>query len=73
MTNGYPLLTILTTSCITADMNFISRDKAYSLFLSLTIQKHKLYPLKGLDDDFGHRMREYAHHGWTTRDIVWPD
>ncbi|KAK2053471.1 hypothetical protein LY76DRAFT_597811 [Colletotrichum caudatum] len=73
LANGSPLLAILATSCTTADMNFISRDKAYSIFPSLTIQKHKLYPLRGLDDEFGRRMKEYAHHGWTTRDIVWPD
>ncbi|KAK1996465.1 hypothetical protein LX36DRAFT_112723 [Colletotrichum falcatum] len=73
LVNGSPLLAILATSCTTADMNFISRDKAYSVFPFLTIWKHKLYPLRGLGDDFGRRMREYAHYGWTTRDIIWLD
>ncbi|GJD04357.1 hypothetical protein ColKHC_13182 [Colletotrichum higginsianum] len=73
LTDGFPLLSILKTACTTADLNFITRDKAYSLFPIVTIQEHKLYPLSRLTDDFGRRLMEYAHHGWTTRDVIWPD
>uniref|UniRef100_L2FEJ4 F-box domain-containing protein n=1 Tax=Colletotrichum fructicola (strain Nara gc5) TaxID=1213859 RepID=L2FEJ4_COLFN len=73
LTNGFPLLHILQTACATAELNFITRDKAYSLFPSLTIHQHKFYLLRRLDDDSGCRLSEYAHHGWTTRDVMWPD
>ncbi|KAK1503864.1 piwi domain-containing protein [Colletotrichum costaricense] len=72
-TASFPLLTILQTSCTTADLNFILCDKAYSLFPALTIQKHVFYPLRDLDNEGGRRLVEYAHQGWTNRDFNWPD
>lgn len=68
-----PVVEILNKSLTTAGANFISWNKAYSLFPIPTIKLHKLYPLKQLDNTFGRLLRRYATRGWTTRDICWPD
>ncbi|KAJ2990846.1 hypothetical protein NUW58_g2756 [Xylaria curta] len=68
-----PVQAILTLSRTTAHINFITWNKAYSLFPRQTLLDHQFYPLGSLDNGFGSGLSELAHHGWTTRDIVWPD
>ncbi|KAH6959644.1 hypothetical protein BKA56DRAFT_501478 [Ilyonectria sp. MPI-CAGE-AT-0026] len=72
-TSGPPIQHILTSSHTTACVNFLTWNKAYSIFPQQTLSKHHSYPLKSLDDDFGSTLNELVHQGWTTRDIMWPD
>ncbi|RNJ52674.1 hypothetical protein D7B24_003095 [Verticillium nonalfalfae] len=71
--NGAPGQAILNSSFTTADVNVISWNKIYSVFPSMTIDDHEFYPLKPLDDSFGVHLKELSRHGWTTRDLRWPD
>ncbi|KAF5677105.1 hypothetical protein FCIRC_6832 [Fusarium circinatum] len=72
-TTGLPIETILTSSSTTAMVNFITWNKAYCIFPRQTLIKHECYPLRPLDDDFGSELGELSLHGWTNRDIIWPD
>ncbi|EXL93467.1 hypothetical protein NOF04DRAFT_13761 [Fusarium oxysporum II5] len=72
-TTGLPIETILTSSSTTAIVNVITWNKAYCIFPHQTLIKHDVYPLRPLDDDFGSELSELSLHGWTTRDIIWPD
>ncbi|KAF5232816.1 hypothetical protein FANTH_12795 [Fusarium anthophilum] len=72
-TTGLPIETILTSSSTTAMVNFITWNKAYCIFPRQTLLKHEFYPLRPLDDDFGSELGELSLHGWTNRDIIWPD
>ncbi|KAH7232516.1 hypothetical protein B0J15DRAFT_505391 [Fusarium solani] len=72
-TSGPPIHAILTSSYTTACVNFLTWNKAYSIFPLQTFINHQFYPLRSLDDDFGSKLNELASQGWTTRDIVWPD
>ncbi|KAH7180276.1 hypothetical protein DER46DRAFT_693395 [Fusarium sp. MPI-SDFR-AT-0072] len=72
-TTGLPIETILTSSSTTAIVNVITWNKAYCIFPHQTLIKHEFYPLRPLDDDFGSELSELSLHGWTTRDIIWPD
>lgn len=72
-TSGSPIHAILTASYTTACVNFLTWNKAYSIFPLQTFINHQFYPLRSLDDDFGSKLNELASQGWTTRDIVWPD
>lgn len=72
-TSGAPIHHILTSSYTTACVNVVTWNNAYSMFPLETLVKHRFYPLKSFDDGFGSRLKELAHQGWTTRDIIWPD
>ncbi|RBR22568.1 hypothetical protein FVER53590_00052 [Fusarium verticillioides] len=72
-TTGLPLETILTSSSTTAILNLITWNKAYCIFPRQTLIKHEFYPLRPLDDDFGSELSDLSLHGWTNRDIIWPD
>ncbi|KAF4480046.1 short-chain dehydrogenase reductase [Fusarium agapanthi] len=72
-TTGLPIETILTSSSTTAIVNVITWNKAYCIFPHQTLIKHEFYPLRPLDDDFGSELGEISLHGWTNRDIIWPD
>ncbi|CVK85081.1 uncharacterized protein FMAN_01997 [Fusarium mangiferae] len=72
-TTGLPIKTILTSSSTTAMVNFITWSKAYCVFPRQTLLKHEFYPLRPLDDDFGLELSDLSPHGWTNRDILWPD
>ncbi|CZR31981.1 uncharacterized protein FPRO_02089 [Fusarium proliferatum ET1] len=72
-TTGLPIKTILTSSSTTTVVNFITWSKAYCVFPRQTLVKHEFYPLRPLDDDFGLELSELSPHGWTNRDIIWPD
>ncbi|KAH6985573.1 hypothetical protein EDB80DRAFT_756650 [Ilyonectria destructans] len=72
-TSGPPVQDILTSSHTTACVNFLTWNKACLIFPQKTLSKHHFYPLRSLDDDFGSKLNELVHQGWTTRDIMWPD
>ncbi|EEU34813.1 uncharacterized protein NECHADRAFT_88423 [Fusarium vanettenii 77-13-4] len=72
-TSGSPINAILTSSYTTACVNFLTWNKADSIFPLQTSINHQFYPLRSLDDDFGSKLNELASQGWTTRNIVWPD
>ncbi|KAF1809576.1 hypothetical protein P152DRAFT_441373 [Eremomyces bilateralis CBS 781.70] len=73
VTDGPPIQTILDSSYTTASINFITWNKAYSIFPIQTVIHHKLYALKPMDEDFGSVLNELSNQGWTTRDIIWPE
>jgi len=68
-----PVTTILRRLCITASINIITWNKAYSVFPRQAIIHHKLYTLKPLSDGYGSYLREPSGYDWTNRHIVWPD
>ncbi|KAM3533694.1 hypothetical protein MY4038_003009 [Beauveria bassiana] len=70
-TTSFPVHALLETCSMTAELNFVTWNKVYSLFPAATLARHKTYPLRELDDDFGIRLAEFAHQGWTTRDMLW--
>ncbi|KAL8290982.1 hypothetical protein RB601_003668 [Gaeumannomyces tritici] len=74
-TDRSPLRTILTSSSTTACVNFITWNKAYSIFPRQTLINHQFYPLRFDDrfDYFGSTLKELSNQGWTARDIIWPD
>lgn len=72
-TATFPIHALLQSSYTTAELNFISWNKMYSIFPQITIFNHKFYPLRRLDDDFGKLLSELSALGWTSRDLVWPD
>ncbi|KAI1496142.1 hypothetical protein F5X99DRAFT_422356 [Biscogniauxia marginata] len=72
-TNGSPIRAILTSTYTTACVNFITWNKAYSIFPQQTLINHQFYPLRSLDDGFGSNLNELASQGWTTRNMIWPD
>ncbi|KAH7359469.1 hypothetical protein B0T11DRAFT_115474 [Plectosphaerella cucumerina] len=71
--DGAPCRAILGSACTTADVNFMSWNKIYSIFPSATIDHHKFYPLKIFDDNHGAHLKEMNQLGWTTRDLRRPD
>jgi len=72
-TSGPPVQAVLSSSYTTATVNFITWNKAYSIFPRQTLVDHKFFPLRPLDNDFGSVLREHSDQGWTTRDILWPE
>ncbi|KAJ3531130.1 hypothetical protein NM208_g9020 [Fusarium decemcellulare] len=72
-TTGPPTQDILTSPSTTAYVNFITWNKAFSIFPRQTLIEHRFYPLKPLGNDFGVELNELASQGWTARDILWPD
>lgn len=72
-TDKFPIYALVSSSFTTAELNFISWNKIYSIFPRTTIAHHKFYPLRSLDDHFGAILVELAQQGWTSRDLVWPD
>src|SRR2546423_579618 len=72
-TIGTPIQAILLGSYTTASMNFITLNKAYSIFPKQNLVDHKYYPFRPLNDNFGSLLAEYQSQGWTSRDMVWPD
>lgn len=72
VTEGPPVETILRYSYATTSANFITWNKAYSVFPEQTLIHHKSYALRPWTDEFGALLREQVSQGWTNRDIVWP-
>jgi len=72
-TGGPPVETILRCSYATTSVNFITWNKAYSVFPVQTLIHHTFYALRLWNDEFGALLREQVNQGWTNRDIVWPD
>ncbi|KAM3498599.1 hypothetical protein MY10362_008089 [Beauveria mimosiformis] len=70
-TPTFPIHALLQNCCTTAELNFITWNKAYSLFPAATLARRKTYPLRPMDDDFGALLAELAHQGWTTRNMAW--
>ncbi|KAM5526615.1 hypothetical protein FOXYSP1_21015 [Fusarium oxysporum f. sp. phaseoli] len=67
------IVEIINKALMTAGLNVISWNKAYSLLPVPTVVFHKFYPLKPFDNALGKSLRERAKWGWTTRDMLWPD
>lgn len=72
-TNSSPLQAILSSTFTTAHLNIITWNKAFSIFPVHTLIKHKFYPLKAIDNDFGLHLRELDVQGWGNNDLLWPD
>ena len=70
---GPPIESLLSSSYTTASVNFLTWNKAYSIFPKQTLVEHKLLPLRHLDTDFGSVLQEFSLIGWTNRDILWPE
>ncbi|KAI0148170.1 hypothetical protein F4776DRAFT_660343 [Hypoxylon sp. NC0597] len=67
VTHCIPLLAILRTYYTTAVINFISWDKAYSLFPRATFLYHETMPLKPVNEHFGRLHSKYSERGWRMR------
>ncbi|OAA38285.1 hypothetical protein ISF_09894 [Cordyceps fumosorosea ARSEF 2679] len=70
-TTSFPIHALLNTCFMTTELNFATWNKVFSLFPEATLARHKTYVLRELDDDFGTRLAQFAHQGWTTRDMLW--
>ncbi|KAK2841552.1 hypothetical protein FQN49_006146 [Arthroderma sp. PD_2] len=71
VTNGMPIKALLHGSYTTACVNFITWNKAYSVFPLLTFVRNEAYLLKEMDDNFGCLLVKYAPLGWTSRNMRW--
>ncbi|KAI1415796.1 hypothetical protein F5Y13DRAFT_186651 [Hypoxylon sp. FL1857] len=67
VTHCIPLLAILRTYYTTALVNFISWNKAYSLFPRATFLYHETMPLKPVNEHFGRLHSKYSKRGWRMR------
>ncbi|OTA84410.1 hypothetical protein M434DRAFT_36467 [Hypoxylon sp. CO27-5] len=67
VTHCTPLLAILRTYYTTAVINFISWNKAYSLFPRATFLYHETMPLKPVNEHFGQLHTKYSERGWRMR------
>ncbi|KAH7019802.1 hypothetical protein EDB80DRAFT_701551 [Ilyonectria destructans] len=71
-TPGPPLQHIMTSSSTTACVNFLSWNKAYSIFPRPTFIQRRLAPLRSLDDELNSTLKKLGRHGWSDRDVLWP-
>ncbi|KAI1143205.1 hypothetical protein F5Y05DRAFT_420937 [Hypoxylon sp. FL0543] len=67
VTHCIPLLAILRTYYTTALINFISWNKAYSLFPRATFIYHETMPLKPVNEHYGRLHSKYSKRGWRMR------
>ncbi|KAI1384906.1 uncharacterized protein F4822DRAFT_416656 [Hypoxylon trugodes] len=67
VTSNIPLRVILHTSPTTASLNFISWNKAYSIFPRSTFLDHETLPLKPVDWQWTDLHRQYSGRGWRMR------
>ncbi|OTA69596.1 hypothetical protein K449DRAFT_429059 [Hypoxylon sp. EC38] len=67
VTHCTPLLAILRTYYTTAVINFISWNKAYSLFPRATFLYRETMPLKPVNEHFGQLHTKYSERGWRMR------
>ena len=72
-THGPPVETIIRYSYATTSVNFITWNKAYSIFPMQTLIHRKCHPLRLWNDEFGSLLREQVSQGWTNRDVIWPE
>jgi hypothetical protein len=70
---GIPLQTLLMGFYMTAIVNFITRNKAYSIFPRHTFLQHKAYLLKPLDEYLSMLLRKYAGRGWNIQGHLWEE
>ncbi|KAI5927612.1 hypothetical protein F4810DRAFT_272395 [Camillea tinctor] len=66
-TYGPPVQAILRGYYTTALVNFISWNKAYSIFPRSTFLSHETIPLKSMDEYFGSLHAKYSRRGWRMR------
>ncbi|KAI1495688.1 hypothetical protein F5X99DRAFT_109338 [Biscogniauxia marginata] len=66
-TYGPPVQAILRGYYTTALVNFISWNKAYSIFPRSTFLSYETVPLKLVDDYFGNLHVKYSRRGWRMR------
>ncbi|KAI0012491.1 hypothetical protein F4779DRAFT_614462 [Xylariaceae sp. FL0662B] len=66
-TSGPPLQAILRGYYTTAIVNFISWNKAYSVFPRATFIDHQTVPLKHIDEHKGELHQKYSRRGWRMR------
>ncbi|KAH6973768.1 hypothetical protein BKA56DRAFT_734470 [Ilyonectria sp. MPI-CAGE-AT-0026] len=71
-TPGPPVQHIMASSPTTACVNFVSANKAYSIFPRPTFIQRQLAPLRSLDDELNARLKKLRQHGWSSRDVLWP-
>ncbi|RYP36499.1 hypothetical protein DL768_010932 [Monosporascus sp. mg162] len=67
VTSGPPVQAILRCYYTTALINFISWNKAYSIFPRATFLLHETVPLKPVSDFYGSRHAEWSKLGWRLR------
>lgn len=72
-THGPRVETILRYSYATTSVNFITWNKAYSIFPIQTLIHRKCHALRLWNDEFGSLLREQVSQGWTNRDVIWPE
>ncbi|RYP32147.1 hypothetical protein DL767_005383 [Monosporascus sp. MG133] len=67
VTSGPPLQAILRGYYTTAVINFISWNKAYSIFPRATFLLHETVPLKPVSDFYGSSHVKWSKRGWRLR------
>ncbi|RYP70459.1 hypothetical protein DL769_004948 [Monosporascus sp. CRB-8-3] len=67
VTSGPPVQAILRGYYTTAVINFISWNKAYSVFPRATFLLHETVPLKSVRDSYGPRYVKLSKRGWRLR------
>ncbi|RYP71509.1 hypothetical protein DL771_004764 [Monosporascus sp. 5C6A] len=67
VTSGPPVQAILRWYYTTAVVNFISWNKAYSIFPRATFLLHETIPLKPVSDFYGSRHAKWSKRGWRLR------
>lgn len=67
VTRGPPVQSILRGYYTTAVINFISWNKAYSVFPRATFLLHETVPLKPVSDIYGTLHSKYSQRGWRMR------
>lgn len=70
VTQEQPILNIITGFYMTAVMNIVSWNKAYSIFAHDTLLQNRTYMMKPSDDYFEKLLRKYSLRGWDRADIL---
>ncbi|MCJ1402670.1 hypothetical protein MMC11_005890 [Xylographa trunciseda] len=72
-TEFIPVQAILRGFYTSAVINFISWNKAYSMFPSPTFIDHKTYLTRKPDDYLGGLLAKYSERGWRSQEVLWPE
>jgi hypothetical protein len=72
-TENLPVQAVLRGFYTSAIVNFLTWNKAYSLFPLPTFVYHKTYLFKGLDEYHAGLMGKYGRRGWLVQPTLWEE
>ena len=73
VTDCPPAQSVLWDATHTAEVNFISWNKAYSIFALPTFIPNKSYLLQKFDDEIREATRDSSRLGWNVQGVMWPE